>query len=353
MRDEKRHPSVVRLRRLAGLCVLLAILAGTALPAAAQSERRHEVQAGETLFGIARRYDTTVEALRAHNRLPDATIRVGQLLRIPPAGAEAEPAPEATPAPVEAGEAPSDPPVAAPEPVDADVSGSPEGGRPEGAAEVVGEGGEALAGRRYVVQEGDTFYALAARYGTKAYLLQALNGNRTAPLEPGDMLVLPEGAGAAGEETVEVRAGDTLFGVAKRHGVSVEALRAANALTTDALQAGQRLRLPGEASAPATEERLPPVYARGDVVVYPETYAGRLTAAGRTYDPDAFTVSHPDLPLGTLLLVEEPSSGRMVFAEVTDRGPLQPGYLLDVSQAVARELGLGDGAHPVQIRAVE
>ncbi|MCS7087265.1 MAG: LysM peptidoglycan-binding domain-containing protein [Thermoflexales bacterium] len=49
----------------------------------ARSARTHVVQAGETLFRIAQRYGTTVEALRAANGLRSNLIVPGQVLRIP------------------------------------------------------------------------------------------------------------------------------------------------------------------------------------------------------------------------------------------------------------------------------
>jgi len=47
------------------------------------ARREHRVQAGESLAHIARRYQTTVSALRQYNALKDNRIRVGQLLKIP------------------------------------------------------------------------------------------------------------------------------------------------------------------------------------------------------------------------------------------------------------------------------
>jgi LysM repeat protein len=55
-----------------------------AQPSAQPAGRRtHTVAQGETLYGIARRYGVTVDALRAANRLEGDRVRVGQTLVIP------------------------------------------------------------------------------------------------------------------------------------------------------------------------------------------------------------------------------------------------------------------------------
>lgn len=53
--------------------------------ATAGAERTHVVEAGDTLWSLAQRYDSTVEAIVAANNLPDrsATLRIGQTLVIP------------------------------------------------------------------------------------------------------------------------------------------------------------------------------------------------------------------------------------------------------------------------------
>jgi membrane-bound lytic murein transglycosylase D len=49
--------------------------------------RTHRVREGDTLSGLARRYRTTVDALRAANGLQrGSVIRLGSLLRIPEIG---------------------------------------------------------------------------------------------------------------------------------------------------------------------------------------------------------------------------------------------------------------------------
>lgn len=45
--------------------------------------RTHKVEAGDTLFNISKRYNTTVEALKKHNNLTTTNLSLGQLLIIP------------------------------------------------------------------------------------------------------------------------------------------------------------------------------------------------------------------------------------------------------------------------------
>lgn len=48
-------------------------------------EREHIIRSGDTLSEIAARYNVSVARIRSENRLNGSTIRVGQVLRIPPA----------------------------------------------------------------------------------------------------------------------------------------------------------------------------------------------------------------------------------------------------------------------------
>lgn len=59
-------------------------------------ERTHVVAPGDTLFSLARRYGTTVEALMRLNGLSSPEIKVGQVLRLPEEG-EAPPPPPPEP----------------------------------------------------------------------------------------------------------------------------------------------------------------------------------------------------------------------------------------------------------------
>lgn len=54
----------------------------------------------------------------------------------------------------------------------------------------------------------------------------------------------PVPAADAAGRVVEVKPGDTLYGIARRHGLKVEQLMDANSLSSTNIQVGQKLTLP-------------------------------------------------------------------------------------------------------------
>jgi len=72
------------IRRASKLAVLALFVAGSIGSAAGAGEKVHEVADGQSLWGIARRYNVSVTDLAAENDLrEDASIRPGQKLKIP------------------------------------------------------------------------------------------------------------------------------------------------------------------------------------------------------------------------------------------------------------------------------
>lgn len=89
---------------------------------------------------------------------------------------------------------------------------------------------------------------------------------------------------------------------------------------------------PAAATAGATES--------GKLAWYGRKFAGRKTASGEAYNPNALTMAHKTLPFGTLVKVTNPKNGKSVTLRVNDRGPTQGDRVGDVSQAAARKLGM-------------
>jgi rare lipoprotein A len=72
---------------------------------------------------------------------------------------------------------------------------------------------------------------------------------------------------------------------------------------------------------------------------YGAELAGRRTASGEVFDPEAMTMAHRTLPFGTQVRVVHRGSGRSVVLRVNDRGPFRTDRIADVSRAAARMLG--------------
>ena len=73
---------------------------------------------------------------------------------------------------------------------------------------------------------------------------------------------------------------------------------------------------------------------------YGPKFHGKVTANGEIYDQMAFTAAHKSLRFGTLLKLTNKKNGKSVIVRINDRGPYIPGRQLDVSKAVAMELGM-------------
>lgn len=143
------------------------------------------VQRGDTLFSIASRFNTTVDAIRRSNNLTSDFLYVGQQLVIPSNGSATE---------------------------------------------------------MYIVQPGDTLFSIATRFNTSVAAIRELNNLTSDTLMIGQQLLIPV-QGIENDNTIfyTVQRGDTLFSIANRFGTTVVAIRSDNNLTSDFLYVGQQL----------------------------------------------------------------------------------------------------------------
>ncbi len=88
----------------------------------------------------------------------------------------------------------------------------------------------------------------------------------------------------------------------------------------------------------------------GHASFYGRELAGRRTASGEVFRPDAMTAAHRTLPFGSRVKVTNQSNGKAVVLRITDRGPFVRGRIIDVSHGAARALGfVGHGTARVTI----
>ena len=79
---------------------------------------------------------------------------------------------------------------------------------------------------------------------------------------------------------------------------------------------------------------------KGNASYYSDKLHGRRMANGERYNRDSMTCAHRKFPFGTMLKVRNPLNGRTVIVRVTDRGPFSKRFIIDLSRAAARELGI-------------
>jgi LysM repeat protein/uncharacterized protein YvpB len=234
---------------LAFLVALLALTSFAPLTVRAD-DPSHMVSYGETLYSIAREYGVTPAALASANGITtDSWVYAGQYLTIPSGQSSSN----------------SNSKVSAP----------------------VVSVAKLTNGGTYTVQAGDSLSSVSRKFGVSIYeIAEANNIPPNGYLYTGWELNIPGVSGAAAEPAVKVsapepaskpvtkpskasesaeeqkstiiytvRAGDTLYGIAIKHGVTMAAITIASDLGTPFVYTGQKLTIPGAAASASTETK--------------------------------------------------------------------------------------------------
>lgn len=161
----------------------------TYIPPEGSMSNYYIVKSGDTLYSIARNYGITVNALKTANNLESNNLTIGMRLIIP-----------------------------------TDITGSDNS-------------------NIYIVKPGDSLYKIANMYGMSVNELKTLNSLTSNLLNVGQQLKV------LGNETVPansyvVNAGDSLYSIAKKYGITVNALKTANNKVNNMLSIGEILVIP-------------------------------------------------------------------------------------------------------------
>lgn len=189
---------------------------------ASASANVHTVQSGDTLWGLSRKYNVTVDELLNWNQLSAPTIFANQKIV-----------------------------VASPKSI------------------VV-----AKATNTYVVKTGDTLWGISKTYNMSISDLKKLNGLASDIIQPGQTLKVSGKAEQTPStpvttvSTYKVQSGDTLSHIAVRHNVSVAQLKTMNNLSSDIIYVGQVLKVTGTATSPVSNAPVgPSTQAKVDALI--------------------------------------------------------------------------------------
>ncbi|MCM3670359.1 LysM peptidoglycan-binding domain-containing protein [Mesobacillus maritimus] len=266
---------------------------------ASASASVHTVQSGDTLWGLSRKYNATVDELLNWNQLSAPTIFVNQKLV-----------------------------VAAPK------------------SNVV-----AKATNTYVVKSGDTLWGISKTYNMSISDLKTLNGLASDIIQPGQTLKVSgkaeqtQSTPVTTVSTYKVQSGDTLSHIAVRHNVSVAQLKTMNNLSSDIIYVGQVLKVTGTATTPVSNAPGgPSTQAKVDALIteakkhigVPYVWGGSTTSGFDCsgYLNFVFNKVGISIPRTVATIwdatkaVSTPKVGDLVFFETYAKGPSHAGIYL-------------------------
>ena len=149
----------------------------------------YQVIAGDTLYSIARRFNTTVDEIKRLNNLTSNTLSIGQQLLIN------------------------------------------QNNTIDNNKNII----------YYPVKSGDTLYSIANRFNTTIDNIKNANNLTSNTLSVGQILKIPS---TTTYVYYTVQAGDTLYSIARKYNITVDIIKNANNLTNNILSIGQTLRIP-------------------------------------------------------------------------------------------------------------
>lgn len=150
------------------------------------SSNEYVVKKGDTLYGIANKYNVSVDNLKSYNNLSTDSLSIGQIIKIP----------------------------------DNKVSGN-----------------------EYVVKSGDSLYSISKKYGISVDELMSVNNLKSTVLSVGQLLKIPNNSEVT-NVIYTVKKGDSLWSIAKDNKTTVDAIVKLNNLSNANLSIGQKLLLP-------------------------------------------------------------------------------------------------------------
>ena len=152
------------------------------------------VKSGDTLWSIARKFNTTVDKLKEINNLTSNSLSINQVIKLPTGNTIDDTA-------------------------------------------------------TYMVKKGDTLYSIANKFNLSVNELKSINNLTTNLLSVGQVLKVKPSIVAddtpSDSSVYVVKSGDTLYAISKKFNIPIEDIKKENNLATNNLSVGQVLKIPG------------------------------------------------------------------------------------------------------------
>ncbi len=95
----------------------------------------------------------------------------------------------------------------------------------------------------YIVKKGDTLFDIAASKGVTINQIKEANNLKSDLLQIGQVLMIP--TSSSGEINYIVQKGDNLYSIANKYDVTIDDIKKLNNLSSNTLQIGQVIKIPG------------------------------------------------------------------------------------------------------------
>ena len=219
----------------------------------------YTVQKGDTLYSIARKYNTTVNDIINLNYLKNNNLSVGQVIRIPENyyNYDEMSVPNYITYTVKPGDTLYSIAISNGISVDTIISDNVLNNNNLNVGQIlrlrVNEGEvlecfgpdfeipeEVIPSTTYTVKSGDNLYSIARKYNTSVSEITRLNNLTGTSLSIGQQLLIPS-SNVSSSVTYTVQKGDSLYSIARRYNTTVDSIKAKNNLKSNLLNIGQVL----------------------------------------------------------------------------------------------------------------
>lgn len=82
---------------------------------------------------------------------------------------------------------------------------------------------------------------------------------------------------------------------------------------------------------------------QGKLSIYTDEHKGRILASGEKYTDVKDWAAHEQLPINSVIKVENLDNGSSIKLTVKDRGPFKIGHIVQIPQQVAEQIGAKEG----------